>query len=154
VNAILVDAGPALRPFLSGRSDVDRVLLDQRLRPLPEPAPDVTGPDPRPDPRGEAQWNIRAIGATDVWAEGDTGQGITIGTSDTGVEGDHPLLVDNFRGGHDSWYDPWNNPRRPTDHLGHGTHTIGIAVGHDGIGVAPGAQWMACVNLDRAYGSP
>jgi hypothetical protein len=152
VNGILVDAGPALRPLLSRRSDVDRVLYDQRLRPLPAPAPDTVGTDPAPG--DSPQWNIAAIGAPAVWAEGDTGQGITVGTSDTGVDGTHPALAAGFRGGDDSWYDPWEGSRTPTDHMGHGTHTIGTAVGRGGIGVAPGAQWMGCVNLDRDYGSP
>jgi subtilisin family serine protease len=89
-----------------------------------------------------------------VWATGDTGQGITVGTSDTGVDGTHPRLADGYRGADDSWYDPWGGTRAPTDHIGHGSHTIGTAVGRDGIGVAPSAQWMACVNLDRDYGSP
>ncbi len=154
VNAILVDAGPALRPFLSGRSDVDRVLLEERLRPLPEPAPQVIGDAAAPQPGGEPQWNIRFIGATNVWSGGDTGQGITIGSVDSGVDGDHPALVANNRGGDDSWYDPWNHTRTPTDHVGHGTHTMGTAVGRNGIGVAPGARWVGCVALDRDYGSP
>jgi subtilisin family serine protease len=98
--------------------------------------------------------SIAEIGAKKVWASGDTGQGITIGSSDTGVDGTHPDLQAGFRGGDDSWYDPWNGTRTPMDHAGHGTHTLGIAVGRNGIGVAPGAQWMGCVDLDRAYGSP
>jgi subtilisin family serine protease len=152
VNGVLVDAGPAVRPLLSRRSDVDRVLYDQRMRPLPQPAPGVVGTDPAP---GDApQWNIQAIGAPSVWASGDTGQGITVGTSDTGVDGTHPLLAAGYRGGDDSWYDPWNATATPTDHIGHGTHTIGTAVGRGGIGVAPGAHWMGCVDLDRDYGSP
>jgi hypothetical protein len=153
VNGLLVDAGPALRPFLSGQSGVDRVLLDQRLRALPAPAPDEVGSDPAPAD-DQVQWNIKAIQAPAVWATGDTGQGITIGTSDTGVDGSHPRLSGGYRGGDDSWYDPWNGSAQPTDHIGHGTHTIGTALGRDGIGVAPGAQWMGCVNLDRNYGSP
>src|SRR5205823_12104896 len=45
------------------------------------------------------------------------------------------------------------------DPYGHGTHTAGTMVGDDGgtnqIGVAPGAQWMACRSMDAAgFGSP
>jgi len=36
VNGVEVDAGPALRAWLERRSDVDRVLLSPRLRPLPQ----------------------------------------------------------------------------------------------------------------------
>ncbi len=49
---------------------------------------------------------------------------------------------------------PWNGTGAPTDRGGHGTHTMGSAVGRDGIGVAPGAQWVGCVNLDRNLGNP
>ncbi|GAB3856928.1 hypothetical protein GCM10029963_54150 [Micromonospora andamanensis] len=31
---------------------------------------------------------------------------------------------------------------------------MGSAVGRGGIGVAPGAQWVGCVNLDRNLGNP
>lgn len=46
----------------------------------------------------------------------------------------------------------------PCDDLGHGTHTMGIGVGDDGagnqIGVAPGAKWIACRNMDNGVGRP
>jgi subtilisin family serine protease len=82
------------------------------------------------------------------------GSGIVIGGSDSGVDGRHPALSGTFRGGDDSWYDPWNHTRAPTDRNGHGTHTLGTAVGGHGIGVAPGARWVGCVNLDRDLGNP
>ncbi|RKN31094.1 S8 family serine peptidase [Micromonospora musae] len=151
VNAIEVDGGPAVRAWLSGRPEVDRVLVSQRLRPLPAPAGITRGTDPAPT---GPEWNIRRLGADRVWAEGVTGAGVVIGSSDSGVDGRHPALAAGFRGGDDSWYDPWDGTRFPTDSGGHGTHTIGSAVGRDGIGVAPGAQWVGCVNLDRNLGSP
>jgi subtilisin family serine protease len=153
VNAVLVDAGPAVRQWLSGRDDVDRVLLDQRLRPLPE---QVATTYPRDSDVGPApQWNISMIGADRAWEElGATGAGIVVGSSDSGVDGTHPALRDSYRGGEDSWYDPWNASTTPADHNGHGTHTAGTVLGRNGIGVAPDAQWVACVNLDRNLGSP
>ncbi len=159
VNAVLVEGGPVVRQWLSSRSDVDRVLLDQRLRPLPAAAPTERGAAPAPDGSPlsilEPQWNVTAVGADRVWRElGVTGQGIVIGTSDSGVDGAHPALRDGFRGGDDSWYDPWNATPTPTDHGGHGTHTLGTALGRNGIGVAPGSTWIGCVNLDRNLGSP
>ncbi len=47
--------------------------------------------------------------------------------------------------------------RYPCDDNRHGTHTMGTMVGEDTInkiGVAPGARWMACRNMERGYGSP
>src|SRR5690606_20730567 len=67
---------------------------------------------------------------------------------------DHPALREGFRGGADSWYDPWHHTRTPTDTNGHGTHTTAIAVGDRNVGVAPGAQWIGCVNLARNMASP
>jgi subtilisin family serine protease len=90
-----------------------------------------------------------------TWSQlGVTGAGIVVGTSDSGVDGTHPALAAGFRGGNDSWYDPWEHTPTPTDHNGHGTHTLGSAVGRTGTGVAPGAQWVGCVNLDRNLGNP
>ncbi|MFJ8688491.1 S8 family serine peptidase [Micromonospora wenchangensis] len=152
VNAIETDGGPAVRAWLSGRPEVARVLVSQRLRPLPAPAPVSRGDQPAPT---GPEWNLRMIGADRVWSElSVTGSGVVVGSSDSGVDGTHPALTAGFRGGDDSWYDPWNHTRSPTDSGGHGTHTAGSAVGRDGIGVAPGAQWVGCVNLDRNLGSP
>ncbi|MGC4866830.1 S8 family serine peptidase [Micromonospora sp. DT53] len=152
VNAVEVDGGPAVRAWLARRPEVARVLVSQRLRPLPAPAGQNRGSVAKPT---GPEWNIRQIGADRVWSQlRVTGTGIVIGSSDSGVDGTHPALRAGFRGGDDSWYDPWDGTRSPTDQGGHGTHTVGSAVGRDGIGVAPDAQWVGCVNLDRNLGSP
>ncbi|TNE69265.1 MAG: T9SS type A sorting domain-containing protein [Bacteroidetes bacterium] len=63
----------------------------------------------------------------------------------------------------DSIPDPANNPcgvdaTAPCDDHNHGTHTMGTMVGDDGqgnqIGVAPGADWIACRNMERGNGKP
>ncbi len=151
VNGLQVSGGPAVRAWLARRPEVDRVLLNPRLRPLPATPHPLSGSLKVPD---RPQWNVTTLGADKVWASGDTGQGVTVGTSDSGVDGTHPALANGFRGGDDSWYDPWNGTRTPTDEGGHGTHTLGSAVGRGGIGVAPGASWVGCVNLARDLGSP
>ncbi|HEY3010619.1 MAG TPA: S8 family serine peptidase [Micromonosporaceae bacterium] len=152
VNAIEVHAGPELRPWLARRADVDRILYSQRLRPLPAAPSVMHGDQPAPD---RPQWNVNMIEADRVWSElGVDGSGVVVGSSDSGIDGTHPALRDGFRGGSDSWYDPWNATRTPTDGGGHGTHTLAIAVGRGGVGVAPGAQWVGCVNLGRNLGNP
>jgi hypothetical protein len=156
VNGMEVNGGPLVRAYLSRQPEVDRILDSPHLRPLPEPVPVSVGHDPAPT---ELQWNITSIGADRVWKElGVTGQGIVVGQSDSGVQGDHPALRDGYRGrdGQNdyNWLDPWNHTRMPTDINGHGTHTLGSIVGRGGIGVAPGAEWFGCVNLARNIGDP
>jgi subtilisin family serine protease len=153
VNAIEVAGGPAVRAWLSRRDDVSQVLRSQRLRPLPGAGSPMRGDGELvPD---DPEWNIAMVGADRVWEElGVTGTGIVVGTSDSGVDGEHPALAAGFRGGDDSWFDPWEGTAVPTDRNGHGTHTLGSAVGRGGIGVAPDAQWTGCANLDRGLGNP
>ncbi|SCL61531.1 S8 family serine peptidase [Micromonospora peucetia] len=152
VNAVEVNGGPVVRAWLSRRPEVARVLVNQRVRPLPAPAGRSHGTAPAP---AGPEWNIRMLGADRVWSQlGVDGSGIVVGSSDSGVDGGHPALAGGFRGGDDSWHDPWNGTRAPIDQGGHGTHTAGSAVGRGGIGVAPGARWVGCVNLDRNLGNP
>lgn len=157
VNAIEVDNNPLARLYLATRSDVDRVLYSPRLRPLPEPESVNTGFETTVSE--SPGWNIKMINADQVWAEfGATGQGIIVGQSDSGVDGDHPALSDAYRGqasGDDyNWFDPWEGTTSPNDEGGHGTHTMGTVLGGRGIGVAPGAQWIGCVNLERNLANP
>ncbi len=156
VNGMEVNGDPLLRSYLAAQPEVDRIDDSQYLRPLPALPPANTGDAAAP--AGPA-WNIVAIGADKVWSQlGVTGRGITIGQSDSGVQGNHPALRAEYRGlgGHDdyNWLDPWFGTRSPTDINGHGTHTLGTALGSGGIGVAPGAQWVGCVNLGRNLGNP
>jgi subtilisin family serine protease len=67
---------------------------------------------------------------------------------DTGVDGSHPDLAGRWRGGNNSWYDPYGqHPTVPTDVNGHGTATMGVMVGGSAggtaIGMAPEARWIA-----------
>jgi subtilisin family serine protease len=99
------------------------------------------------------------IGADQVWREfGARGKGIVVGQLDTGVDVTHPAVRDQYRGraGGDNynWFDPWDGTASPSDKIGHGTHTLGTILGKGGIGIAPDAQWFACVNLKRNFGNP
>jgi subtilisin family serine protease len=50
------------------------------------------------------------------------------------------------------------NSKEPCDDNDHGTHTLGTVLGSEGetnqIGVAPGAQWIGCRNMDNGTGRP
>ncbi|GAA1739301.1 hypothetical protein GCM10009809_38430 [Isoptericola hypogeus] len=99
------------------------------------------------------EWGVADIKADQVWSTyDDRGEGIVIANIDSGVQYDHPALVDSYRGNlgdgtfdHDyNFYDPTGTcGDTPCDNNGHGTHTMGTMVGADGIGVAPGATWIA-----------
>jgi len=93
------------------------------------------------------QWSVEKIEAPAVWDNGIFGEGILIANIDSGVYKDHEALRDNFAG---AWKDAVNGQDdQPYDDHGHGTHTMGTICGRSrGIGVAPGATWIACKALD------
>ncbi|MFL7811362.1 MAG: S8 family serine peptidase, partial [Anaerolineae bacterium] len=144
---------------LASRPDVS-VLLEDRVHVLSAPAP-----VPSAEGSGE-QWNVTRNGADRVWQSlGLTGEGTVVASIDTGVDWEHPLLKSRYRGysgkplvEHEgNWFCATDEGYTyPGDGYGHGTHTTGIMVGEDGIGVAPGAQWIAAKVFDnqgRAYDS-
>jgi hypothetical protein len=92
--------------------------------------------------------NISAINAPALWNLGYTGQGIVVASLDSGVDASHPDLSSRWRGGTNSWFDPYGqHPSTPVDLSGHGTWTMGAMLGGDSggttIGVAPDARWIA-----------
>jgi subtilisin family serine protease len=171
VNAITVEsAGRSVVDALAARPDVSQIVGNPWIRSIvlpndpAKPAPDA---GTHAAPGRTVEWNIQRIRAPQVWATGDTGQGIVLGNIDTGQQWDHPALKPHYRGWNGTtadhnynWYDATDpSNRAPLDPYGHGTHTAGIMVGDDGngnqIGVAPGAKWMSCRSMDSAgFGSP
>lgn len=119
---------------------------------------------------------VNLIQAPRVWAAGFFGQGVVVAGEDSGFQWDHPALKTQYRGWngtqaqHDyNWHDAVHagsaagacgvDLQVPCDAAGHGTGTVGIVAGSDGgsnqIGVAPGARWMGCRNMDDfGDGSP
>jgi serine protease AprX len=93
------------------------------------------------------EWNLDAIRAPELWALGHTGVGVVIASMDTGVDANHPDLAARWRAGSGGWFDPNGEHASPHDSDGHGTQTLGLALGGAAsgspIGVAPGAQWIA-----------
>ena len=116
------------------------------------------------------EWNVNMVQAPAVWSLGYTGQNIVIAGQDTGYQWDHPLLIDQYRGwdgqnaDHNyNWHDGITSPNvdcgnAPCDDHSHGSHTMGTMIGDDGgsnqTGVAPGAKWMGCRNMNQGDGSP
>jgi serine protease AprX len=163
---------PKLIEVLSARSDVKAVISNAPKRfVLPQSHPDDSAKK-----KFAAAENIVAVGADRVWSQLKvTGSGITVAGQDTGIDWMHPVLKNTYRGiqngkeNHDyNWHDAIREPLQeaentcgyssqiPCDDNEHGTHTIATVAGGDGnmnqIGMAPGANWMGCRNMDAGMG--
>ncbi len=141
INALAIDADPALIAIIAARPEVASVSLDGL----------VALPPVQPAAVASAEWNLAAIGVFDLWQElhpAVPGAGIVVATIDTGVDETHPNLP-NWRGDPFDWFDvdQVDPAPSPDDQDGHGTAVMGIiagsSVGGDAIGVAPGVVWIA-----------
>jgi subtilisin family serine protease len=166
---------PAIQS-LAQRSDTARIVANSAIR-VPDPL--VLPASRLANAANSVEWNISHVHAPDVWALGYTGQGVVVAGQDTGYQWDHPALINHYRGwdgtnaNHNyNWHDaihglnPHNtgdnpcgyNLTAPCDDWSHGTHTMGTMVGDDGagnqIGMAPGAKWIGCRNMERNWGTP
>ena len=168
---------PAIQS-LAQRLDTARIVANPAVR-----VPDLPVlPAPRlANAANSVEWNLSQVHAPDVWALGYTGQGVVVAGQDTGYQWDHPALKNHYRGwdgtnaNHNyNWHDAIHglNPHNtnigvnpcgydlpaPCDDWSHGTHTMGTMVGDDGvgnqIGMAPGAKWIGCRNMERNWGTP
>jgi hypothetical protein len=161
-NKILVRGGSQKLIFdLAARPDVAHLTANHRYQ-LDEP---------RVNPKGAetilaVEPNISFVNADDVWALGFTGRGTVLAGNDTGLDWQHPAILNHYRGWNGvvadhnyNWWDASGTyPSAPADGFGHGTHTTGTMVGDDApaggggganqIGMAPGATTIHCKNMD------
>lgn len=175
-NMILLQGDLALASELAARSDVASVEANTWYK---SDLPAAEGPADNNAPAA-VEPGVVYIHAPEVWALGYTGQGSVVASADTGVNWEHPAIKGKYRGWNGAtadhnynWRDgtcafsafmpPGNacvSPNVPTDPSSpyHGTHTVGTMVGDDGganqIGVAPGAKWIGCRNMnDQGWGT-
>jgi subtilisin family serine protease len=176
VNMVSLRVDRELVTRLAARADVERIVANPRVS---QRLPQLDPGEPRAQASTGIEWNVAQINADDVWGLGYTGEGIIVAGQDTGYDWDHPALMERYRGyngataTHDyNWHDaihgndsntPLGNPcgfdvGEPCDDDGHGTHTMGTMIGDDGegqrIGVAPGARWIGCRNMEQGWGTP
>jgi subtilisin family serine protease len=174
INAVLVKGSREMAEALAARPDVARVEGNPHIQnQLPQPGPSVEAPPYLQRPE-TIEPGINYTHAPQVWALGFTGQNIVIAGADTGIRWTHNAIKPHYRGWdgqnadhdynwHDSIHDSVGNPCGndspfPCDDFFHGTHTLGTAIGDDGagnqIGMAPGAKWIGCRNMDQGNGTP
>ncbi|HMV50533.1 MAG TPA: S8 family serine peptidase, partial [Blastocatellia bacterium] len=184
INAILVKGTREVAEVLAARADVARIEGNPRVKNQFDAQPTAEELSAAVRGLSIQRLNERAalqsiepgvsfIRAPEVWAMGFNGQGIVIGGADTGIRWDHAALKNHYRGwngataDHDyNWHDSIHsgggdcgpNTTAPCDDDNHGTHTVGTALGDDGssnqIGVAPGAKFIGCRNMDQGNGTP
>ena len=174
-NMILVHADAATAEALANRPDVKRLAANPSVK-LSQPAREqlvLERPAAAPTAISAVETGVTKIRANEMWTAGFTGQGIVIGGQDTGYRWTHTALKGKYRGWNGStanhnyhWHDAIHsgggscgaNSVTPCDDQGHGTHTMGTMVGDDGgsnqVGVAPGAKWIGCRNMDQGNGTP
>lgn len=151
-NSIVVhDGGDEALAAVTDRPEVAAVTALETV-PLPELEPEAAAAAV-----AAVEWGVADIGADQVWSQtGVRGEGVVIGSIDSGVQYDHPALAAAYRGrapdgsvSHDhNFFDPTGvcGAATPCDNTGHGTHTMGTMVGTGSgnqIGVAPGATWIS-----------
>ena len=159
-NAIAVQAEPPVVRNIALHRSVAAVRLDRWRRWIESPV----APEGLAGVAAEAiEWNIDRIRADEVWSSLQiSGTGTVVAGMDTGADWLHPALQGNYRGYNPhgpaahayNWYDATDGGALyPIDGHGHGSHTLGTVVGRDGIGVAPGATWIAVRVLNsQGYG--
>src|SRR5882762_4253390 len=171
INAILVKGNRQIAEALAAFPGVASIEGNPVIHNnLPQPGPVEQSPS-RP---ATIEPGITYTHAPQVWALGYTGQNIVIASADTGQRWTHNALKPHYRGWdgtnanhnynwHDSIHDGAANPCGfdspfPCDDYFHGSHTTGTAIGDDGmgnqIGMAPGAKWIGCRNMDVGNGTP
>ena len=152
INGAAVVADRTAILELAARPDVSLISADRWQQWIDPSAETSVGRQPT-----GVDWGIERIRADQVWsALGIDGAGVVVATMDSGVDWLHPILHDAYRGiksagavheGH--WQDLTDAASPvPVDGVGHGTHVTGLIVGQDGIGVAPGAEWIAARIFD------
>ncbi|RMG96770.1 MAG: DUF11 domain-containing protein [Chloroflexi bacterium] len=164
INAIALTAPPDFIKTLAAHPNVARITPDTKWQAFPV-APNLQQIETlrhQVNPlTATLAWGVRHIQAPKVWyGLGVNGQGVTVAIMDSGVDWQHPDLLPNYRGNlgngvfdhTGNWYSAVDESQaEPIDLLGHGTHVAGTAVGQNGIGVAPGAKWIA-VSIANATG--
>jgi len=143
LGASVAELTPAQIRALAADPLVGRIHIDSEVK-----ATDVAEPDATPGGGTPIVFQA-AIGATDAWKAGFTGQGVTVAILDTGIDNTTSVFGARVKARVDL-VDPAHPA--PGDPAGHGTHLAGIvAAGRDAPspGIAPDADLVSVRVLDK-----
>lgn len=159
VNAIAASVTPDTIDFLSKRSDVYRIELDQAVyvADSTEPNIEVISSVPTYNAASTIVWGVNKIGAPAVWQKGITGKGIIVAVVDSGIDASHPDLASLPNTNNPKvigWIDYVNGRSSPYDDNWHGTHVSGTISGictkGYQTGVAPGTNLIVAKVFNQA----
>ncbi len=144
INAVALKLPAHLVDEVAALPGIERISIDMQLT-MNAASPELVTTVP--------QWNLSDINTEYVWQQGYAGDGVVVAILDSGVELNHPDLVDRWRGGDNSWFDPYGQNPFPIDVNGHGTQALSLILGGDAsgyqIGLAPHARWIAARLFDN-----
>ncbi len=159
INAVVADVPQANLAKLTRTVGVLGVMPDRSVKMVGD-----TSCPPNPDNNSVTFDYAKVVGANQVWATGNLGQGVTVATLDTGID---PTFL-SLRATPGVWHDrflvyydaiankTYESPRllrSPRDPNGHGTHVAGMIGNSDKenghyLGIAPGVNFVSVRVLD------
>ncbi|MCU7797322.1 MAG: S8 family serine peptidase [Candidatus Thiodiazotropha sp. (ex Myrtea spinifera)] len=144
INAVALKLPAHLVDEVAKLPGIDRISVDMLLTMNASPTEVVTT---------EPLWNLEDVNTNALWDKGIAGEGVVVAILDSGVDLNHPDLVSRWRGGVNSWLDPYGQHEIPVDFDGHGTQALSLVLGGDAsgyqVGMAPNAQWIAAKIFDN-----
>ncbi|MFT7878928.1 MAG: S8 family serine peptidase, partial [Sulfurimonas sp.] len=119
---------------------ISKLIWDTGAVKFAEPDRIVSPSNTPNDPDFSDQWHHTTIHSTEAWdtvTSPEDVEAVKVCVLDTGVDQDHPDLIDNLLPGYNA-----NHLRSVEDYHGHGTGTAGVigAVGNNGLGIS-GVLW-------------
>ncbi len=146
-NSVVLTVTLEQAELLANLPNVEYVFDNFRI-----PAPKVQAQSATTAPAG-TPWHLQKVGAPQLWAAGFKGQGVRIGTLDTGIDPSHPELAGKLQ----AFAEFDGEGKRvagaaPHDTGNHGTHTAGLLVGNT-VGVAPSAKLLSALVLPPEGGT-
>lgn len=144
INAVAFKLPAHLVDEVAALPGIERISVDMQLT-MNAASPELLTTEP--------QWNLSDINTEYVWQQGYAGDGVVVAIMDSGVDLNHPDLVGRWRGGGNSWFDPYGQSPFPIDLNGHGTQALSLILGGDAsgyqVGLAPHAQWIGARLFDN-----